>query len=175
MWISKYVYLDEAVSIVGARTGRDGWRQVRSAWEEEQLRIEAFEPDFQGFRMWRTASALSSIAWNGGAGDLSPEHDVRVVRTDIDRLWPDSGTTSAGASTNTAPVHRVNGGRPAKAFWDDFWIEVCRRVHDRGYPATQAELVEGMMTWLSERGLEDIGLSTVKERISKLYRVADRK
>ncbi len=60
------------------------------------------------------------------------------------------------------------GGRPTQHDWDDFWIEVCRQVHEHGLPKIQKRLVEEMLRWFADRGDGNIDDRTVAKKISKL-------
>ncbi len=66
-------------------------------------------------------------------------------------------------------TERKRGGRPLQYDWDAFWVEVCRRIQEDGLPETQAELVDNMMDWFSDRGREAIDPRTIEKKISKLF------
>ena len=72
-------------------------------------------------------------------------------------------------SNPPAPIDR--GGRPAEHDWNAFFLEIVRRANrPDGLPETQAELVRDMLAWfLSTYGREPAE-SSVKERVSKVYK-----
>ncbi len=74
-------------------------------------------------------------------------------------------------ATETAPDVPHPGGRPPKWDWEGFSIELTRRIHDDGLPATQAEMVRNMLDWFSEKtGGNCPAESKVKSKVSKVYR-----
>jgi hypothetical protein len=61
------------------------------------------------------------------------------------------------------------GGRPRKRFWDDFWIEVVRRVHSGKWsPRTASEAANDMLQWLQNQDHEAAD-STVRGCMAKLF------
>ena len=66
---------------------------------------------------------------------------------------------------------RKRGGRPLQHDWDEFWIEICRRIHEDGLPETQQELVAGMVDWFFNRRDETIDQRTIEKKLSKLLAV----
>jgi hypothetical protein len=86
--------------------------------------------------------------------------EVRFLRTDIDRLWP-NGATSA-----------KSGGRPLKFDWEEILIEMARIAHDDGLPATQAEMVDRIQKWyaIKHPALGEPGDTETKKRVRELYK-----
>ena len=61
------------------------------------------------------------------------------------------------------------GGRPIQHDWDSFWVELCRRVHEQGLPATKKKLVDEMLDWFADHGNEGVDASTIEKKISRLF------
>lgn len=62
------------------------------------------------------------------------------------------------------------GGAPRKAWWDDLWIEMIRRIRaDELHPETAAELQRIMLDWLGEQGFYP-GEDTLKKTARKLFK-----
>ena len=71
--------------------------------------------------------------------------------------------------TRTTPINR--GGRPSEHDWNTFIVEIIRRANQPdGLPGTQAELVRDMLAWFQLTYGREPAESSVKERISKIYR-----
>ena len=69
--------------------------------------------------------------------------------------------------------HRGRAGRPRFAYWDDMWMEVCRRIlYEDWHPETQAEAQKQLLDWLTAKG-ETPSEDTMKRLMSGLYRVLD--
>jgi hypothetical protein len=61
------------------------------------------------------------------------------------------------------------GGRPAAAWWDDLWIEICRQLYAGDLqPKKQADVESAMMDWASKQG-HDPAPSTIRSRTRKLW------
>jgi hypothetical protein len=78
------------------------------------------------------------------------------------------------SSLKTAGKHP--GGRKPLP-WDDFWIELVLIANDDGLaetadglPETQNELVQRMLMWCRDHWGEEPGESTIRQRISALYK-----
>jgi hypothetical protein len=70
---------------------------------------------------------------------------------------------------NGMPVNR--GGRPVEYDWNAFTMEIIRHANSiDGLPEKQAELVEKMLNWFSENYDREPATSSVKDRISRIYR-----
>ncbi len=62
-------------------------------------------------------------------------------------------------------------GRPQEYDWDSFIFEIIKRANSPdGLPETQAELVRIMLQWFLETAGGEPAESSVKSRISKIYR-----
>jgi hypothetical protein len=62
------------------------------------------------------------------------------------------------------------GGRPPKWNWEEFWLELCARVHEEGLPAKQTEMVEVMEQWFVDQRGDHPAESEIKKRVSRLWR-----
>ncbi|MBN8179975.1 hypothetical protein [Roseibium aggregatum] len=66
-------------------------------------------------------------------------------------------------------------GRPPGYDWDRFTLEIIKRANSLdGLPETQAELVRDMLQWFSDQFGSEPAESSVKARISKIYRYLDK-
>lgn len=61
------------------------------------------------------------------------------------------------------------GGRPPKWDWEQFWLELCARLHDEGLPETQAEMVGRIEQWFVDHRGDHPAESEIKRRVSKLW------
>jgi hypothetical protein len=70
------------------------------------------------------------------------------------------------------PSKAINkGGRPQEYDWDSFTMEIIHRANQPdGLPDTQAELVRDMLSWFNDRFASEPAESSVKSRISKIYK-----
>jgi hypothetical protein len=76
----------------------------------------------------------------------------------------------AEVSQKTELVIR-RGGRPPEYDWDSFTMEIIRIANlPDGLPEKQADLVKQMQEWFSQRFDAEPAESSVKTRISKIYR-----
>jgi hypothetical protein len=62
------------------------------------------------------------------------------------------------------------GGAPARYDWEAFTGAVARRVHDRGLPRSQGELIRDMLDWFSETYGATPDESTVRRRVQAAWR-----
>jgi hypothetical protein len=61
------------------------------------------------------------------------------------------------------------GGRPAAAWWDDLWIEMCRQLYaGELQPKKQSDIEAAMITWATGQG-HDPAESTIRPRARKLW------
>lgn len=77
-------------------------------------------------------------------------------------------TRSSAAAPQSQPVER-RGARP-RYDWDAFWAEACRYVHFEGLPEKQADLEIYMKTWCLHEWGQEPATSSVRSKISKLYK-----
>ena len=62
------------------------------------------------------------------------------------------------------------GGRPAKFRWDEFWFEVCRIANTPDGLPDQREFNKHMLDWASKHWSDPPADSTIRNKISELYR-----
>jgi len=98
--------------------------------------------------------------------------DLVVTRAERDRFEAEHGLNGAAAATPAAlrAGPRAGPGAPVRHDWDGFWIAVCKHIHDNGWPETQAALVRNLMDWLSTNSDAAPDESTVKKKVSRLWR-----
>lgn len=92
------------------------------------------------------------------------------TQTSFGEQVSDNGTPN---NPPTKPaVSPVNvGGRPAEYDWNSFTFEIIRLAnHPDGLPETQAELIHEMLAWFSITYGTEPAESSVKQRISKIYK-----
>ena len=104
-----------------------------------------------------------------GAPYSAVADDILIRRDEVERFEAESAP--AGRSGLAEPAARGGPGVPPKFDWDGFWIEVCRRIHDDGVPPTQAALVRDLLDWFDANGIAAPDQSTVKKKISRLWKV----
>jgi hypothetical protein len=96
--------------------------------------------------------------------------DVRFHPTDIEAiLIPHQGPPLQVPAQNPKPPVANKGGRPPKAWWHDFWVEMCCRIYDGDIqpPTTQAAILGLMQQWVSDNDYE-AGDTVLKEAAQKL-------
>lgn len=104
---------------------------------------------------------------------LSPDA-IRAEFPDrgLSNIRPREAESSSPGSTtvdSNTPLHR--GGRPAKAFWDDLWVEMVRLMYDGKLQFDkQAQIEKAMLDWIEVNG-HSATQSTVRPRARKLYEV----
>lgn len=94
--------------------------------------------------------------------NIAPVSAPKTAQIRPGSLPPGSSVLADGPVPN-------KGGRPAKAWWQDFWVEMCCRVFDGSiHPtATQAAIQEQMHQWVSDHDHE-AGETVLKEAAKKL-------
>jgi hypothetical protein len=98
--------------------------------------------------------------------------DVVVCRAEIERF---AAAHLKPAEVREGPANEAaRRGAPPKYDWDGFWVEVCRRVHEEGVPVTQGELIRLMLDWFTETGRRVPDTSTLKKKLSPLWRLLGR-
>jgi hypothetical protein len=97
-------------------------------------------------------------------------YGVSFSRSGIEALI---GPASAASAVSPDPPTNV-GGRPAAAWWDDLWIEICRQLWTGELlPKKQSDIESAMMSWASTRG-HDPAESTIRIRARKLWTALNR-
>ena len=64
----------------------------------------------------------------------------------------------------------VGPGRLPRHDWDGFWVAVCTYIHDNGWPETQAALVRNLMDELDITSNDAPDESTVRKKVSRLWK-----
>src|SRR6266851_2638972 len=83
--------------------------------------------------------------------------DVLLTRADVQRFEQrtglDGGAMSGGTKQAAQSTSRRSAGpgAPPRYEWDAFYAAIARRVHERGIPKTQAELIREMLDWFERR------------------------
>ena len=91
--------------------------------------------------------------------------DVRVWDRNT---WQERETQTALAKL-APPKQKHPGGRKPKFLWEDFWLELTRRVHEEGIPEKQSEIVRYMGDWCRKNWPEAPDDDTIEIRIRKLF------
>lgn len=67
------------------------------------------------------------------------------------------------------------GGAPPTYDWTTFYFEIIRRANTSdGLPEKQVELIDQMLQWASTSGFGAPALSTVSDKISKLFKYLEK-
>jgi hypothetical protein len=80
-------------------------------------------------------------------------------------------TVAEPVAVEPTPTPAKNkGGAPRKAWWDDFWIEICRQIYDNELKVEkQADLERAMLDWASANG-HDMSETSAKVAARKLFK-----
>lgn len=86
----------------------------------------------------------------------------------IEAIWgSQKNHNSAGSNEVKSKPKR---GAPELYHWEDFWIEISKRANTPdGLPEKQSELTEQMLEWCGKYWGKEPGLTSVRDRIRKLY------
>ena len=95
--------------------------------------------------------------------------DLVIARTERERFEAAHGLNGMAAARPA--VSRAAGpGRLPRHDWDGFWIAVCTYIHDNGWPETQAALVRNLMDELDGYSNDAPDESTVRKKVSRLWK-----
>ena len=95
--------------------------------------------------------------------------DLVITREERERFEAAHGLN--GAVATRPGVSRPAGpGRLPRHDWDGFWISVCTYIHDNGWPETQAALVRNLMDRLDGYSNDAPDESTVRKKVSRLWK-----
>ena len=170
MYLSKYLDIQEATRLVLLRLSlnKDAANPVIAAMREGVLKYEAL---VNGNWVALDADAVGyiRIVWENPYQSLRDKtrgnefyyHEVRVLREDVDKLWPDTIPAKAGNPTK-------KGGRP-EGDWDKVFTEAACFLLVSGVPKTQAEFISGVQLRLGDSAPGD---TQMKARLGPLYRAA---
>lgn len=112
------------------------------------------------------------VATSNGDNTITVKADELVIRSEEVTRFEQSRTPEE--NTSPGPERGAMRGAPPRFDWDAFWVEVCRRIHDDGLPATQGALVRDMLDWFSANGAAVPDTSTVKKKLAPLWRLLGR-
>jgi hypothetical protein len=107
--------------------------------------------------------------WHSNASHTVHRDDLVVCRAEIERFA--AAHLEPAEVQGTTAQQPARRGAPPRYDWDGFWVEVCRRVHEEGVPATQGELIRLMLDWFTETGRRLPDASTLKKKLSPLWRL----
>jgi hypothetical protein len=105
--------------------------------------------------------------------------DVLVRRAEVERFERQyvffDGLHVPDAGSHSTARRRGGPGVPPRHDWDAFYGALTRRIHDRGVPATQAELVRDMVAWFEARDVKHApDESTVRRKITPIWKELSR-
>lgn len=125
----------------------------------------------KGFWWARGEAALKQ---NWAAGDfetwLDQKYHLLAYGVTFARAGIDAIVAAAVSATKHSPAAGTQtGGRPAAAWWDDLWVDICRQLYLGDLqPNRQADIASAMMKWVSANGHE-AAESTIRKRARKLW------
>ena len=63
-------------------------------------------------------------------------------------------------------------GPPGRYDWDGFYVAVMKRLHDRGLPSRQSDLIAEMQEWFIAQSADGVSPdeSTIRQRIRVIWR-----
>lgn len=102
---------------------------------------------------------------------------VRLEPSGFQELIPVDRAPNAPAPTpqtapSSAPANK--GGRPAKVWWDDLWVEMTRQLFVGDLqPKRQADIEKAMLDWVFAQG-DEIGVATIRPAARKLWNAIQR-
>ena len=96
---------------------------------------------------------------------LSVPHPTKTLF----ECFPATANVGASSASNRA-VEPPPRGAPLKYNWDQFWAELAVRADLDNLPDTQAECINDMAQWFIDRGYEQPGETTLKEKLQLVYR-----
>ena len=100
---------------------------------------------------------------------LAPLEEPTSVLDRQNRLLPKNQGSVVDATAIMCAPNR--GGRPQEYDWDAFVMEIISRANQPdGLPPKQADLVDEMLGWFADTYGKEPAESSVKDRISKIYR-----
>jgi hypothetical protein len=118
---------------------------------------------------WLTGDETFRVSGPGG-GTFARMLDIRFDPETLGSRAHKPDPPNAHLLTMPPDEQRPKGGAPRKAWWDDLWIEMIRRIRaNELHPETAAELQRTMLNWLGERGFYP-GEDTLKKTAIKLFK-----
>ena len=130
----------------------------------------AFTGDSTVIRRLRAGEAGAFIEIDEPAGGLEIGlADLVITREERERFEAAHGLNGV-APARPAVSRSVGPGRLPRHDWDGFWIAVCTYIHDNGWPETQAALVRNLMDRLDGYSNDAPDESTVRKKVSRLWK-----
>jgi hypothetical protein len=120
------------------------------------------------------AHGEEALSQNWAAGDFSTwidgETELQAYGVTFSRAGIEALTGPAIATRAPGPEPNSNaGGRPAAAWWDDMWVEMCRLLYAGDLkPKKQSDIENAMNDWAAARG-QSVAVSTIRPRARKLW------
>lgn len=89
--------------------------------------------------------------------------DILITAREIDRFEDAHGI---GRTRSAGP------GAPGRYDWDGFYVAVMKRIHDRGLPSRQSDLIAEMQEWFIAHSADGVAPdeSTIRQRIRVIWR-----
>ena len=89
--------------------------------------------------------------------------DILITAREIDRFEDAHGF---GRTRGAGP------GAPGRYDWDGFYVAVMKRLHERGFPARQSDLIAEMQEWFIAHSADGVAPdeSTIRQRIRVIWR-----
>lgn len=118
---------------------------------------------------------LAPFEGTGGFGGSLEPPRVRTLSAPVP--VPGTAASQMPAPPTSVPQATNRGGRPQEYDWNSFALEIVHRANQPdGLPETPAELVRDMLDWFQAEFGKEPAESSVRERISKIYKyIAERK
>jgi hypothetical protein len=92
---------------------------------------------------------------------------------DLQKTFPD--VFKADDAIAKTPSSVAKPGRPPAEWWDDLWIDICRRLYEGELqPKKQADIEGAMSEWITLKTGKPPSTSNVRSRASKLWRAIKR-
>ena len=104
-------------------------------------------------------------------------HDVRVDKTDVRRIWPETLSVYITPTVHVPELQSTTkhvGGRVLAEHWHDMWAEVCRIIHEEGVPVDRLTIVKRMQQWFADRNLEAPASQKLNPIMERLFKALGR-
>jgi hypothetical protein len=147
--------------------GREWWINLEYRWGPNMV-------------WWRNNDAIIYKTLEGRQISLPPAiklpegleaREVRVRRSDVERLWPVGGSREpAGDPPPITSLGRPRGS--TKYDWVAFHAEIAIRMANSldGFPEVQADLEREMAEWCAAEWGEEPSESVIREQVGRYYR-----
>lgn len=126
---------------------------------------------------WRSKTYLSwaqSVSLDVDAG-LIAACEQNGLTSRVATSTDDKRPEIIGVNASNSDSQKPRSGRPEAYDWDTFVFEIIRRANSPdGLPETRAELVRDMLEWFSLTYGKEPSESSVKSRISQIYKYLEK-